>query len=92
MTTPIEKHHKTFTEYYNDPVYREHHMKYMKTIVQCDICGDYYMRCNKFNHDKILKHRELVNGGAITKAQEITTLKNEIEKLKYIINELQLKK
>lgn len=61
---------KNFKSYYADPIYREHHLNYIKQKVICPICECNVMRCNMTKHKRSKIH--------ILK-QEINALKNNIK-------------
>lgn len=51
---------KTFKEYYQDPVFKEKHQKYMLEAIECE-CGSKVMRSNISKHRKTPKHTKLMN-------------------------------
>jgi len=67
---------KTFKEYYQDPVFRERHKKYLLTKIECPECGCVTSRCNMSHHKKTEKHKRL------SRIKKVNNNKNEIESLK----------
>ncbi len=56
---------KTFKEYYQDPVFRARHKKYLLTKIECPECGCVTSRCNMSHHKKTEKHKRLFRWGQI---------------------------
>ena len=51
-----KKPYKTFMDYYKDPTYKEKHLKYICTKVQCPECKAVTNRCGMAKHRRSKKH------------------------------------
>ena len=51
---------KTFKQYYEDPLFKEKHQKYMLESIECE-CGCKVMRSNISKHRKTPKHTKLMD-------------------------------
>ena len=57
---------KKFTDYYENPEFKQKHLAYVMTKVDC-ICGGSYMRSNKTNHYSTKKYEVYLQLQAVVK-------------------------
>jgi len=52
---------KSFSDYYQDPEYKQNHLAYMKQKVPCKVCGEMVQRSNMTRHNRTgKKHNKML--------------------------------
>lgn len=80
MTEEVKKN-KTFKDYYNDPEWRDRHLKRLSEKIKCE-CGAMVSRSNMLRHKTTKKHiKTMVEPADKDKiAQLIELLKKDLKK------------
>ncbi len=76
--------------YYDDPEYREKHLKYMKKKVQCK-CGTITARCNMHHHKKTAKHQKFIKNNNNVEKMAKYMIPEQVEKLIKYIKKIDIK-
>lgn len=77
----------SFKQHYDsDPEFRERHLNYVKTRVDCE-CGGSYIRCGSSKHRNTLKHKDALQRQDEQKNKDLLGREN----LQNQINDLLLK-
>lgn len=77
---------KSFKDYYADPNYKEKHLTYVKTQIECD-CGISVARVNLARHKRTVKHQKTIAiKQKLIDENEIGKLKEEINIIRSLLN------